>query len=166
MSTLEIILILGLIPITAFNIYYFTIGRKKKQAREQYCRQIISELERKTIAEMEKNHLQFDEKQAFINDAGEGVQLSFSNDRGQMAITLKEAFHWMHFSDVKGCTVRHDEANGKYSNIRVEIKTTKKVITIVFGTRAWRPKSFVGKLVLENAMEFCNLVKARCKLSA
>ena len=83
-----------------------------------------------------------------------------------MAITLKEAFHWMHFSDVKGCSVRQDEANGKYSNIRVEIETAKKVITIVFGTRAWRPKSFVGKLVIENAMEFCNLVKARCKLSA
>ena len=166
MSTLEIILIIGLIPITAFNIYYFTIGRKKKREREQYCRQIISELEKKTLTEMEKNHLQFDEKQTFLNDAGEGIQLSFSKDRRQMAITLKEAFHWMHFSDVKGCSVRHDEANGKYSNIRVEIETAKKVITIVFGTRAWRPKSFVGKLVIENAMEFCNLVKARCKLSA
>lgn len=165
MSTLEIILIIGLIPITAFNIYYFAIGKKKKRAGEQHCRQVLSELEKKTLAEMDKHHLKFDEKQAFLNDAGEGVQLSFGKESGKMAVTLKDAFHWMNFSDVKACSVRHDESNGKYSNVRVEIKTTNKVITIVFGTRAWRPKSFVGKLVIENAMEFYSLVKTHCKLS-
>lgn len=165
MSTLDIILIVGLIPITAFNLYYFTIGKKRRQAAAQYYKQIFSELENKTIAEMEKNHLQFDKKQAFLNDAGQGVQLSFSKESKQMAITLEDAFHWMPFSDIKTCSVQHDEANGKYSNIRVEIKTTGKVITFVFGTRAWRPKSILGKMVIENAMEFCNLVNNHCKPS-
>jgi hypothetical protein len=165
MSTLDIILIFGLIPITAFNLYYLTIGKKKKKAAIQNYRQTFSELENKTIAEMEKNHLKFDKKQAFLNDAGQGVQLSFSKESKQMAITLKDTFHWMPFSDVKTCSVQHDEANGKFSNIRVEIKTTDKVITLVFGTKAWRPKSILGKMVIENAMEFCNLVITYCKPS-
>jgi hypothetical protein len=75
-----------------------------------------------------------------------------------MAITLKDAFHVLPLSDVQACSVQHDESKGKYSNIRVEIKTADKVITIVFGTRPWRPKSMLGKMVIDEATEFCNLV--------
>jgi hypothetical protein len=113
---------------------------------------------------MGKNNLKFDEKQAFLNDVGQGVQLSFSKESRHMAITLKDAFHLMPLSDVQVCSVQHDESNGKYSNIRVEIKTTDKVITIVFGTRPWRPKSMLGKMVIGEATEFCNLVNAHSKL--
>jgi hypothetical protein len=165
MSTTEIILLIVLIPITAFNLYYLTIGKKKKKAAAKNYRQTFSELESKTIAEMEKNNLKFDEKQAFLNDVGQGVQLSFSKESGQMAITLKDAFHLMPFSDMQVCSVQHDESNGKYSNIRVEIKTTDKVITIVFGTKPWRPKSMLGKMVIGEATEFCNLVNAHSNLA-
>jgi hypothetical protein len=165
MSASEILLLILLIPITAFNIYYLTIGKKKKQAATQQYRQTFSELERKTIAEMEKSNLKLDEKQAFLNDAGQGVQLSFSKESKQMAITMKDAFHLIPFSDVQPCSVQHDESNGKYSNIRVEIKTTDKVITIAFGTMAWRPKSFLGRMIIENATDFCNLVNNYCSLA-
>ena len=160
MSTTEIILVIVLIPITAFNLYYFTIGKKKRKAAAQNYRQIFSELESKTIAEMEKNKLKFDEKQAFLNDIGQGVQLSFSKESRHMAITLKDAFHVLPLSDLQACSVQHYESKGKYSNIRVEIKTADKVITIVFGTRPWRPKSMLGKMVFDEATEFCNLVNA------
>jgi hypothetical protein len=165
MSTSEILLLIVLIPITAFNLYYLTLGKKKKKAAAQNYRQTLSELENKTIAEMEKNNLKFDEKQAFLNDAGQGVQLSFSKDSRQMAVTLKEAFHLMPFSDVQTCSVQHDESNRKYSHIRVEIMTTDKVITIVFGTKAWRTKSIMGKMIIEEATEFCNLINAHCNLA-
>jgi hypothetical protein len=164
MSTTEILLLIVLIPFTVFNIYNLTIGKKKKREGTQHYRQIFAELENKTIAEMEKNNLKFDEKQFFLSDVAEGIQLSFSKESRQMAITLKDAFHWMPVSDVQACCVQHDESKGKYSNIRVEIKTTDKAITFVFGTRAWRPKSFLGKMVIENAAEFCNLVNTLCNL--
>ena len=92
---------------------------KKKKAAAQNYRQTFSELESKTIAEMEKNNLKVDEKQAFLNDIGQGVQLSFSKESRQMAVTLKDAFHLIPLSDVQVCSVQHDELNGKYSNIRV-----------------------------------------------
>jgi hypothetical protein len=162
MSTSEIFLLIVLIPITAFNLYIMTIGKKKKRAATQRYRQTFSELEKKTIAEMEKKNLKFDEQQYFLNDAAQGVQLSFSKESRQMAITLKDAFHLVPFSDVQACSIQHDESNGKYSNTRVEIKTRDKVISIVFGTTAWRPKSFLGKMIIENATEFCNLINAHC----
>jgi hypothetical protein len=165
MSTSEILVLIVLIPFTAFNLYYLTFGKKKKQAANQHLRQTFSELENKTIAEMEKNNLKFNEKQAFLNDAGQGVQLSFGKESWQMAITLKDAFHLMPFSDVLACSVQHDELNGKYSNIRAEIKTTDKVITIVFGTKARKPKSIIGKMIIEEATEFCNLVNTHCNLA-
>jgi hypothetical protein len=158
MSTSEIILLIALIPITAFNVYYLTIGKKKKQAASQHIRQTFSELESKTIAEAEKSNIKFNDKQNFLNDALQGVLLSFSTKSRQMAITLKDAFHLIPFGDVRACSVQHDESNGMYSNIRVEIKTTDKVITIVFGTRAWKPKSLMENKIMEEATEFCNLV--------
>ena len=165
MSTTEIILLIVLIPFTAFNIYNLTLGKKKGRAAAQHYRQVFSELENKTIAEMEKYNLKFDKKQAFLNDAGQGVQLSFSKESRKMALTLKDVFHVIPFSDVQACSVQNDELNGKYSNIRVEIKTTDKIIPIVFGTMPRRPKSMMGKMVIEEATEFCNLVNTQCNLA-
>ena len=162
MSTSEIIILIVLIPLTVLNLYYFTIGKKKKRAAAQGYRQIFSELEKKTITELAKNHLEFDQRQAFLNDAGQGVMLSFSEQSRQMAITLKDSFHLIPFSDVRTCSVRHDESNGKYFNIRVELKTTDRPITIAFGTRHWSPKSIWGKMIIEDATEFCNLVNTHC----
>lgn len=166
MSTAEILLIVILVPVTALNIYYFTIGRKKKQEAIRRYKQALAELESKTIAEMEKNHLQFEEKQSFLNDAGQGVQLSFSRKDQQMAVTLKDAFHLVPFSQMEPCSVHYDEADGKYANIRVEIKTPDAVIPIVFGTRAWRPRSIMGKMILEETTECCNLVNRQRGLAA
>ncbi|MDA8124581.1 MAG: hypothetical protein M0009_05265 [Deltaproteobacteria bacterium] len=160
MSTTEIVLILFLIPLTAFNLYHLTVGKKKKRAAAQQYRQIFSELAQKTSAEMEKRKLQFDEQQFFLNDAGEGIQLSFDKESRQMALTLKDAFHVLSLNDVQPCSVRHDEENGKYSNIRVEVRTAEQVIPIALGTKAWRPKSILGKMIIENATDFCNQINA------
>lgn len=164
MSPSEIILLIALVPLTAFNLYLLAMRKKRKRGAKDYM-QTFSELENKTIAEMKKNNLAFDEKQAFLNDAGQGVLLSFSKESRQMAIALNDAFYLMPFRDVQACSVQYDASNGKYSNIRVEIKATGEVITFVFGTRTWSPKSTVGKMILEEAAECCKLVKTHCDLA-
>jgi hypothetical protein len=162
MSTSEILLGIVLVLFTAFNIYILTIGKKKRQAVAQSYKKTFSELANKTIAEAEKNNVKLDDKHFYLNDVAEGVQLSFDKESRKMAITLKDAFHLIPFSDVQPCSVQHDESNGKCSNIRVEVRTADKVIPIVFGKEARRPKSFLGKMVIENATEFCNVINAYC----
>ncbi len=165
MSTAAIILLIVLIPLTAFNLYILVLRKRKKAATRAY-QQVFSELELKAAAEMEKRNLDLDEKQAFLNDAGQGILISFNGESGMMAVTLKDAFHVMPASDVKGCHVRYDEANGKYSRIRVEIETSGMPIIFVFGTGEWRPKSALGEMIMEEAREFCNRIRTHCGLAA
>lgn len=162
MNLLQSILLGVLVLLTVFNIYNLTIGRKKrKQAKEAYQR-TLAELENKTYKEMKKRQLNFSEKHGYINDLSDGILLTFDYENEKMGLTLKDAFYLIPFSEITGCIEKHEVLeDGKWTNIRVELTTEKQVITLPFGSQAWKPTSTLASFILSDTEEFCSLVNNR-----
>jgi len=164
MNLLQYVLLAFLVLLTLFNFYALTIGRKKKKQAVATFKQTLAELENKTFKEMKKRQLHFSEKHGYINDLNEGILLTFDHDKRKMGITLKDAFHLIPYDDVLSCTAKHDTLdNGKWTNITVELETEEQVITLLFGSRSWKPSSTLAKFILDDSKEFSTLVNKYCK---
>lgn len=163
MTLLQYVLLTFLVLLTMFNLYSLTIGRKKKKKAVASFKQTLAELENKTFKEMKKRNLFFSEKHGYINDLNEGILLIFDHEKKKLGITLKDAFHLFDFDEVIGCTPNHDTLDtGKWTNITVEIETKEQVLTLLFGSRAWKPNSTLAKFILDDSKEFCSLVNRYC----
>ncbi len=159
MNFLKYVLFVFLILLTVFNIYTLTIGKKKKKLATAAFKQTLAYLENKTFNEMKKHKLHFSEKHGYINDLNEGILLTFDYEKKMMGITLKEAFYLIPFDDILSCRERHDTLeNGKWTNISVELETKEQFLTLLFGSRSWKPSSTLAKFILADAQEFCTLV--------
>lgn len=159
MNLLKYILLTLLVLLTLFNLYSLTIGRKKKKQAVANFKQILADLENKTFKEMKKRQLNFSEKRGYINDFNEGILLTFDYENEKIGITLKDKFYLIPFADILSCTENHDTLeNGKWTNIRVELETKEQFITLLFGSREWRPKSTLAKFILDDTKEFCSLI--------
>jgi hypothetical protein len=127
-------------------------------------KQTLAELENKTFKEMKKRQLHFSEKHGYINDLNEGILLTFDHEKRKMGITLKDAFYLIPFDDVLSCTAKHDTLDdGKWTNITVELETKEQIITLLFGSRSWKPSSNLAKFILDDSKEFSSLVNKYCK---
>jgi len=164
MNLMQYVLLIFLVLLTLVNLYALTIGRKKKKQAVANFKQTLSELENKTFKEMKKRQLHFSEKHGYINDLNEGILLTFDHDKRKIGITLKDAFYLIGFDDVLRCTAEHNTLdNGKWTNITVELETNKQVITLLFGSRNWKPTSSLAKFILADSKEFSTLVNKYCK---
>jgi len=164
MNMLQYVLLAFLVLLTLFNLYALTIGRKKKKQAVANFKQTLAELENKTFKEMKKRQLHFSEKHGYINDLNEGILLTFDHDKRKVGITLKDAFYLIPFDDVLSCAAMHDTLdNGKWTNITVELETEEQVITLLFGSRSWKPTSSLAKFILDDSKEFSTLVNKYCK---
>lgn len=162
MNLLKYILLVFLVLLTLFNLYSLTIGRKKKKQAVAKFKQTLAELENKTFKEMKKRSLHFSEKHGYINDLNEGILLTFDYEKEKIGITLKDAFYLIPFDDLLSCKESHDtQESGKWTNIRVELETKEQIITLLFGSRSWKPSSSLAKFILSDAQEFCSLVNRR-----
>ncbi len=161
MNVLQYILFVLLVLMTVFNIYILTIGKKKRKQAAAAFKQTLAYLENKTFDEMKKRKLHFSEKHGYINDLNEGILLTFDHEKEMMGITLKEAFYLIPFDDILSCKERHDTLeNGKWTNIGVELETKEQFLTLLFGSRKWKPTSTLAKFIISDAEEFCSLVNA------
>ena len=164
MNLLQYVLLAFLVLLTLFNLYVLTIGRKKKKQAVAKFKQTLTELENKTFKEMKKRQLHFSEKHGYINDLNEGILLTFDHEKRKMGITLKDAFYLIPFDDVLSCTAKHDTLDdGKWTNITVELETKEQIITLLFGSRSWKPSSNLAKFILDDSKEFSSLVNKYCK---
>ncbi len=163
MNLFQYVLLAFLVLLTLFNLYALTIGRKKKKQAVANFKQTLAELENKTFKEMKKRQLHFSEKHGYINDLNEGILLTFDHEKKKMGITLKDAFYLINFDEVLNCTAKHDTLDsGKWTNITVELETTKQVITLLFGSRSWKPTSTLAKFILDDSKELSTLVNTYC----
>jgi hypothetical protein len=163
MNLFQYVLLAFLVLLTLFNLYALTFGRKKKKQAVAKFKQTLAELENKTFKEMKKRQLFFSEKHGYINDLNEGILLTFDHEKKKMGITLKDAFYLFNFAEVLGCTAKHDTlSSGKWTNISVGLETKEQVITLLFGSRNWKPKSTLAKFILDDSKEFSNLVNKYC----
>lgn len=163
MNLLQYILLTFLVLLTLFNLYSLTIGRKRKKRAVASFKQTLADLENKTFKEMKKRNLNFSEKHGYINDLNEGILLTFDHEKKKAGITLKDAFYLIPFDDILSCTAKHDTLdNGKWTNISVELETNEQVITLLFGSRSWKPNTTLAKFILDDSKEFCSLVNKYC----
>ena len=164
MNLLTSVLLVLLVLLTLFNLYSLTIGRKKKKQAVANFKQTLADLENKTFKEMKKRQLFFSEKHGYINDLNEGILLTFDHEKKKVGITLKDAFHLINFDEVISCTPKHDTLdNGKWTNITVELETKEKILTLLFGSRSWKPTSTLAKFILKDSEEFCSLINKYCR---
>ncbi len=164
MNLLQYVLLAFLVLLTLFNLYSLTIGRKKKKQAVAAFKQTLAELEGKTFKEMKKRQLFFSEKHGYINDLNEGILLTFDHEKRKVGITLKDAFYLINFDEVISCTAKHDTLDtGKWTNITVDLETKDQVITLLFGSRFWKPNSTLAKFILNDAKEFASFVNKYCK---
>ena len=90
--------------------------------------------------------------------------MTFDNEKRMVGITLAEAFYLFSFSDYVRCEQKYETLeNNKLSNISVEIETQQEIITLLFGSKAWKASSYLGKFLLSDTKEFCSILKERCE---
>ena len=163
MKLLQYVFLALLVLLTLFNLYSLTFGRKKRKKAVSNFKQTLAELENKAYKEMKKRQLFFSEKHGYINDLNEGILLTFDHEKKKVGITLKEAFYLINFDDITSCVANYDTLpNGKWTNITVNLETKEQVITLLFGSREWKPNSHLAKFILDDAKEFCTLTNKYC----
>lgn len=162
-SIFQYLLLVLLAAVTVLNIYALTVGKKKKQQASVNYQQTLRNLEQRAFELMKEHKLSFDEKHGYINDIGAGILLAFDNEKKMVGITLAEDFYLFGFSDYISCKQKYETLeNKKLSNISVEIDTQDSIITLVFGSKAWKPTSYLGKFLLSDTQEFCTILENHC----
>lgn len=107
--------------------------------------------------------LSFEEQRGYLNDANEGILLAFDNKAQVVGIILKDSFFHFAYADLISCTRHYDTlANKKITNIHVVVETKEEYITLLFGTRSYKPNSYLGKFILGDSQEFCTFLTEYC----
>lgn len=164
--TQQYVLLALMALLTIFNFYVFVLGREKRERAKAGFQQTLAALDKEATAFMKQRSLNFDVKQGYINDLGEGVLLTFDTERKQVAIFLKDARYTFGFDEFVSCSLRYDtHSNNKISNITVEIETKDSVIALLFGSKQRKPNSYLGNFILSDSKEFCTLLEQHCTTS-
>ncbi len=167
MGILQYLLIAFLVLVTVANIYTMTIGKKNRQRASANYKITLHNLDVKTKEYMQEFGYHFDEKQGYINDAGDGFLLNFDTKKQVVGITLTNEFFHFPYADFVSCKQSYETLeNGKLSNISVVVETNEEVITLRFGTKDWKEKSYLGKFLLQDTLEFCSILDKHCKPNA
>ncbi|HZJ88359.1 MAG TPA: hypothetical protein VFC80_04325 [Sphaerochaeta sp.] len=159
MSILQLILFAVLIPLTLFNFYFFTIGRKKRSRSQAEYQQILAKIERQAMEISKQAQLPFETQLRFLNDASQGILLAFDSVGELVGVFFDGSHHLFYRKDFLKAKQRWDQVDAKrITNISVEIETTEEVLTVIFGTKAYRPNSYLGKFILEDTQDFCTRI--------
>lgn len=163
-SILQYLLMTVLVLATVFNLYYLLVGKRKQKQSVAQFKQTLGALENKAFEQMKRNKIRFNEKHGYINDLNEGILLTFDNEKRKIGITLKEDFYLLDFSDVLSCTQHFEHTeHGKIINITVEVETEDSIISLIFGSKPWKEKSYLAKFLLSDSQEFCTIMNQHLK---
>lgn len=162
-SILQYFFLVLLILVTLANFYSLTFGKKRKQQGKTLYQQTLRQLQEKARDEMKTWKLSFEEQRGYFNDANEGILLAFDNKAQVVGIILKDSFFHFAYADLVSCTRHYDTlTNKKITNIHVVVETKEEYITLLFGTRSYKPNSYLGKFILEDSQEFCTFLTEYC----
>ena len=162
-TTIQYLLLALLVLFTLFNIYSLTTGKKKRKLAAANYQQTLRSLEQKAYELMQQKKLKFDVKQGYINDLNEGILLTFDTTHNVAAVVLKDAEYVFTYDEFITCTQHYETLeNKKISNITVEIETKDSIISLLFGSKPWKPNSYLGKFLLSDSREFCTLLERYC----
>ncbi len=166
MSTFQLILFVVLVPLTVFNIYSLTVGRKKRKTADVKYQQILVEIEKQALSIAKREKLPFETQMRFLNDANQGILLAFDK-KGELAgVFFDGSYHLFYQKNFLGAQQTWEVVNEKHiTNISVKIETTEEVLTVIFGTRTYRPRSYLGKFILKDSNEFCTAINAHLRPS-
>lgn len=166
MNILQYLLLALLVIVTAANLYALTIGKKKNRNRAATnYRLTLQKLGVRTNELMKEHGYNFDDRHGYINDIGDGILLCFDTKKQVVGITLAEEFYHFPYADFVSCKQDYEMLENKLSNISVVIETNDAIITLVFGSKAWRRKSYLGKFLLQDSKEFCIILENTCSVS-
>ncbi|HCU30050.1 MAG TPA: hypothetical protein DIC57_05310 [Sphaerochaeta sp.] len=162
-TILQYLLLALLAVVTLFNFYSLTVGKKKRNQAKINYQQTLSALERKAFELMKQKNLKFDVKQGYINDLNDGILLTFDTTHKTVAVVLKDAEYLFGYDEFISCTQHYETLeNNKISTITVEIETKDSIISLLFGSKAWKPNSYLGKFLISDSREFCTLLERYC----
>jgi hypothetical protein len=160
MHIVQYILFLLLGLVTLLNLYYFTIGRKRKRAVDASVQQTMHTLDRRTAELAKQKKLSFDVKQNYLNDRSQGVVLAIDSTQRIIAIILETETHLLTCDEVRKAQQTYQTLpGGKITNLCVEVETPDAVISITFASRTYRPTSYLGKFLLEESAEFAATIE-------
>lgn len=163
-TILQYLLLALLALLTIFNLYSMTTGRKKRKLAAANYQQTLRSLEQKAYELMQQKKLKFDVKQGYLNDLNEGILLTFDTKHKIAAVVLKDAEYVFAYDEFISCTQHYETLeNKKISNITVEIETKDSIISLLFGSKPWKPNSYLGKFLLSDSKEFCTLLERYCQ---
>lgn len=163
-STIIQYLLLALLALlTVFNIYSLTTGKKKRKLAAANYQLTLRALEQKAYELMKQKNLKFEAKQGYINDLNDGILLTFDTKNKVAAVVLKDAEYVFNFDEFVSCSQHYETLeNKKISNITVEIETKDSIISLLFGSKQWKPNSYLGKFLISDSKEFCTLLERYC----
>jgi hypothetical protein len=149
-TILQYLLLALLAVVTLFNFYSLTVGKKKRNQAKINYQQTLSALERKAFELMKQKNLKFDVKQGYINDLNDGILLTFDTTHKTVAVVLKDAEYLFGYDEFISCTQHY------------ETLENNKIISLLFGSKAWKPNSYLGKFLISDSREFCTLLERYC----
>lgn len=160
MSTMKIvqyILLVLLAALTIFNFYYFTVGRKRKNAAKVQYQQTLGIIERQAVTIVKREKLPIATQMGYLNDRNQGILLTFDK-AGEMAAIFLDGEHHIITSDqfVKASQHYDEDGPNKITNVTVEVETTDSLLSLSFGDGSYRPSSYLGKFILEDSKDFCD----------
>ena len=162
-TILQYLLLALLAVVTLFNFYSLTVGKKKRNQAKINYQQTLSALERKAFELMKQKNLKFDVKQGYINDLNDGILLTFDTTHKTVAVVLKDAEYLFGYDEFISSTQHYETLeNNRITNITVEIETKDSIISLLFGSKAWKPNSYLGKFLISDSREFCTLLERYC----
>ncbi|MGE4452944.1 MAG: hypothetical protein AB7D92_00290 [Sphaerochaeta sp.] len=166
MNILQYLLLVLLVIITAVNLYALTIGKKNRTRAAANYRLTLQKLGARTNDLMKEHGYDFDDRHGYINDLGDGILLCFDTKKQVVGITLAEEFYHFPCNAFVSCKQTYEmPEKHKLSGISVVIETHDTIITLVFGSKAWRKNSYLGKFLLQDSKEFCTILESHCSVS-
>lgn len=158
-AIIQYIILLLLIALTLFNLYNFTVGKRRRKSAHTDYKRTIALLEQDALAVVKKEKLRFETQIGYINDQNQGILLTFDKEGEMVGIFLTGEHHIIRFDEFISAT-RHytEEENKRITAIVVDVETTTSVLTITFGSRTYRASSYLGKFILSDSEEFASRI--------
>lgn len=158
-SIIQYILLVLLAAFTLFNFYNFTAGKKRRKAAHNDYKRTLALLEQDAMKVVKREKVAFETKVGYINDQNQGILLTFDKKHELVGIFLSGEHHIIRKDEFVSATRRYEQYYAKkITNIVVDVETTASILTVTFGTRAFRPTGYLGKFILSDSEEFATRI--------
>lgn len=149
------ILLMVLIAVTLFNFYAMITSKKRRARSAASYQQEMGTIENNLLKLMKERALNFTTVKRLMNDKGEGIIVVTDPDKRKAAIGMRGDIELFSFEDLESAGkeyLRGEKGKLLGSRVYAVISGTKYEYTI--GSRPFRPKGPLGKVVYDTTEEF------------